>query len=369
MTIQTKLYGARLSALLADARSAAGITVTRGVTQPIQGDRWARNGMHPNAQLVNMLDESVNQSVLFRSKEYFSWYGTIIPVFPAGTADEVRWRFAFRSGPYAHAVLAVVAMLPPGGAISTDVSTTCRLDIMNAAGTIVATETFVYGPNPKFGGIVPDAWPHYKPLVKVIDGISPDTDYFGVFTTQGGRLQSACVAELSSLTEAGGYLPQNLTAQSSVLDVYRKYQIKANNKLWQRGGAKLFNWVSDNGSSSAPLVRASSTDINVIDGTSTAVSASTPGYTFDLRGKAREGLTGVPVTIKAYGSCAFASGLVKLKNSAGVTVATVTLNATVDGWFSTTATLPATVDKYDLHYAGSGVGNLTLYAVTGYELG
>jgi hypothetical protein len=366
-----KLYGARLTAATSGEARTADMPVTRAAQPPIQADKIARNGMHPDAGLMSALDEQLNQAVLFRTKEYFSWYGTLTGVFPTGTADESRWRFAFRTGPYAHAVLAIVGMLPPGGAISYQTSTASRLDIFNGAGAVIASDTFVYGPNPKLGGIVPDAWPHFKTFVKVIDGVSPNTDYTGLFTTQGGKLQSACVAELASLTEDGGYLPQNLTAQSCVLDVYRKNPLLLSNKLWIGGGSKVFNWVADDGTTSGPITRTSATAVNLIDMTSTVISSATPGYTLDMSVKARESqTTGVPCTMKVYGNApGGGTGTVKLKNSAGTTIATVTINSAIVGWFSTTLNLPASVDKYDLQIAGDGAFGISVYAVNVYEQG
>lgn len=367
MTI--KLYGARLTALTSGEALTADLITTRGVQQPIHGDQWARNGKHPNAQLMNRVDEAYNQAVLFRTKEYFSWYGTITPLFPVGTTDENRWRFAFRSGPYAHAVLAVVGMLPPSnGIINYATSVTARLDIFNSGGSVVASDTFVYGPNPKFTGIgLPDAWPHFKPFVKVIDGIAPNTDYTALFTTQGGRLQSACVAELASLTEAGGYLAQNLTGQSAVLDVYRKNPLLVNNKLWQGGGGKVFNWVADDGTTSGPVTINTTPFKNLVDQSTAAPSSSTAGFTLDMTGKAREGQPGVPVVMKVYGGST-GGGIVRLVDSTNTPIMQITsgwLGAA--GWLTATGVLPASVGKYDLQFSNNGSGTLSVHAVTVYE--
>jgi hypothetical protein len=364
------LYGDRLDIASAADTQVVANPARKAASVPIQPDLFCRNGKRPDVALINRLDEAANQSVLYRGKEHFAAVGAFAPnLVPFGAGDRTRWRFAFHTGPYAHALYVLVGMTPPGtsGASS---NAYCRLDIYSdaAMATLVKSETFVHGVNPTGTAAGSYGWEYLKPLEKFVTGLSPDTDYYGKFTdVDYGQIEHACVCDLQSMTENySGYLPQNITTHSAVLDKYRQNLATIFHQEWKRGGSRVLWWGVDDGT--APLVRSSATDVNVVDGTSTAVSASTPGYTLDMRGKARVSqISGVPVVMKAFGNCAFGSGIVKLKNSAGSTVATVSVNAASNAWFSTSFNLPATVDKYDLHYAGTGVGSLTLYNVIVYE--
>jgi hypothetical protein len=256
-------------------------------------------------------------------------------------------------------------MLPPGGAVSSTISTSSRCDILDTAGSVVSSTTFDYGPNPKMGGIIPDAWSHLKVLTKYITDIDPSTEYTGKFTTQGGRIQSACVFELPSMTQnAGGYFGQNLTSQSSMLDVYRENLVVANNNLWREGGAHVLNWTTETGSVS----RTSSSSVNLIDTSVTTIDGSSPGYTLDMTKKGR-GSRSVPCVMKVYGNAnPSGGGAVTLKDSSGATVASVTpWVPSTPAWQSVTFNLPAAVDKYDLHLNGNGTAALNIYAVSIYE--
>ena len=112
---------------------------------------------------------------------------------------------------------------------------------------------------------------------------------------------------------------------------------------------------------------------NLIDNSSTTVSASTPGYTVDLRYHTtlRLASVGVPVRLKvaAHSTAANDTGAVVLKDSAGNIVLTCLVNGGVgEYWYWTNGYLPATLAKYDLHFQQPATGTLTVYSADVYEI-
>jgi hypothetical protein len=366
------LYGDPIAPGAVGPRQVPSNPAGKAALAPLQVHAFCRIGKHPSAQMWNALQQSTNQAALYRTREYFS---IVAPLYDClnnpSTSDRDRWRFAFRTGVYMHAVYAVVAMVPTNaGFVHPTINTQANLVIYSdtAETTIVATATFSYGAHP--GGTTGDwGFRHVKVIHGIIEGLTPDTEYYAKFIDVNvGRIQSATVFELQSMSENfSGYLNQNLTAQSEIYDSMRENVATLQKNLWKRGGAKVLNWTRDDGG--APLTRISATMINIIDNSSTAVSASTPGFTLDMTNKDRLSQTsGVPVVMYAFGKMGGAgTGSVAIKNSAGSTVATVTgFNGTAS-WKSIAFNLPATADKYDLHFASAGLSTLSLYAVSIYE--
>ncbi|HEX5064122.1 MAG TPA: hypothetical protein VFV99_32320 [Kofleriaceae bacterium] len=374
---QLKFTGDRLPIGSVGSRQVVANPTSKAADPPIQYDRFARNGKHPNVALIQQMQGAVNAAVMYRSKQVFSIAGRLNTAAPVvSAADRPRWRFAFHTSPYTHALMAVVSMLPPDVDISPPgyANTSGRLDIANGAGSIVATQSFYYGlhPVPRFsglGGYVPD-WKHIRWFVKYVDGVAADTDYFGTFyDVNYGRLQSACVFELPSMTEfTNGYLAENISGQSPILDVYREKQATIMRNLWRRAGAHLINWTVDD--QGAPLQRtANTTQVNVID-LSTTFNASDPAFTLVMDGKNRRTQSaGIPCVMKAYGvMSAGTNGSVYLKNGVGTIVAQiVSAWGTTPSWqTSAVFNLPATTDRYFLHVAGPASGTFSLGAISVY---
>jgi hypothetical protein len=244
------------------------------------------------------------------------------------------------------------------------------LTIRDSGGSTVATQTFEYGASPT-GSSTARGWPYNRQIIKYVEGIDPDTDYFATFADVAhGHLSAAAVFDMQSLTEgaATGHLPENVTAQSFIVDEYRENQAAIMQALWRSSGASVLNWTVDDGT--AAVTRALDASANVVDTTVTTVSASSPGYTIDMTGKDRLSQTsGVPVKMWAYGAVAAGTGgRVDILDSGGSSLANIVDWTTTPSWRETTFNLPATEDKYDLHLSEPG-GSTTfsLYAISIYE--
>lgn len=347
-----------------------------GTSPVIYPDRWCRNGLHPNAHYANLVREATNSLVLYRTKEICGFVGRtytaqLLGSFGMGERD--RYRAAFHTSPYHHGLLAIVVMHPPNVAGAGN-NTYGRLRIYDDTqeSSVVVTRDFFYGDSPTGTTGYPDpgsaaGFQHLKPIIMHINGLTADTDYYLKFSDYDyGLIQSAAILDLQSMTEnTDGYLGLNVTAQTPILDVHRESINTMQHAMWRRGASRAFNWTVEDGTS--PLTRSSSTHINVADNTTTAVSASSLGYTLVMDGKARKS-TGVEVVMSAFGKMNTGTGgSVRLLDSGGATVAQITGWGTTAEWRSIAFSIPDTTAKYDLHFANGGSNAFSLYACNAYE--
>jgi hypothetical protein len=376
---QKKIYGD--AAPSPGALQVPSLPTTKAASPPIQTDRFFRNGKHPDASAFNQMNEQMNQAMCFRTKEAFSIIGDLgsAPGIQASSTSGTRprWRGAFHTGPYSHALLAAVVMFPPSSNFGNDTYATLKIYTGADETGLVSTTEFHYGPGPSNAAV--GGWQYHKPIIKMLDGLNADTDYYLVFSDENfGLLQSACLADLQSMTENyNGYLPVNFTEQSQVLDGYRQNLVTPIPSLCKRGAAKVLGWTTN--IQSSPQANATSTFRNVLDATSTTPSASTPGWTLDMRYKKRLSQTTVPCVLKVCGSWlnggSASGGEVQLVDSSNTVIATVGggtgWNSTTPKWLSVNVNMPALLDKYDLQFriSGPGVatGTVSLYAAVLYE--
>jgi len=371
-----KFYGDRPP--VPGARQVPTVPATKAASPPIQTDRYFRNGKPPDASVFSSMNEAMNQAMLYRTKEVFSYCGVLgagggLGVSSAGAGSRIRWRFAFHTSPYAHALFCRAFMYPQSAGFNSNAF--AAMDITNAAGAVLTTANFYYGTNPLQTANVA-GWQYMKIVDKFIDlsavGLAADTDYYGlVYDGDNGLIQSIAVADIQSMSENyAGYLPQNFTQESLILDEYRQNLVAPMPTLWKRGGAKVLNFTVDN-SATSPRTIAVNTATNIIDSSSTTYGASIPGYTLDMTGKARlSQSSGCPCVMKVYVSCtSAANGVVHLRDSAGTIVATCTNTggAGVAGWIASAAfNLPANSSKYYLTHQ-TAAGTLSTHAVSIYE--
>lgn len=117
---------------------------------------------------------------------------------------------------------------------------------------------------------------------------------------------------------------------------------------------------------------------NVVDDSSTSVSAATPGWTVDLRNHttARLRSQGVPCRFKVCVNSTVGNdtGAIKLVDSTGSTVLTCLINnpaatsSSIGDWYWVDGYVPATLAKYDVHYGGNTLGTLTPLSASLYEI-
>jgi hypothetical protein len=342
----------------------------RAATPPVEWRRFCLNGNAPSAQFQNQLHAATNQAVLQRSRQLFASIAHPNEM-AASSSSQPTFRFAFRTSTYHSGLVVWATMQPPLGA-NGDNASYARLKIFSdtAEAVTVKTTDFHYGAAPT--GVTLSntrGWAFAKTVKMYIAGLSPDTNYYALFSSESaGCLQDALVVEQQSMTEHfSGYLPTNLNQDSEVVSLHREKVATIQKNLWKHSGRHLINWTVSDGLS--PLTRTSAVAINIVDNSSTAVSASTPGYTLDLRYRDRlMQTTGIPCKISVFGKSTVAgTGAVYFKDSTGALHATVSGFGTTAGWVTATVNLSANLEKHDLQFASNGAATFSLYAVSIYE--
>jgi hypothetical protein len=371
-----KAYGGRLDAGSVGPRKVNSNPATPLACQPIPLGRFFRNGRHPDANAMNMMGQAATQAALFRSKCIFNGASRMDAsaiISSAGAGDRERWRFAFRTSPFTHALYVVAIMGAPTQNHASNTYT--RLDVFSdtAEATVVATYNLTYGAGPT-GTTTANGFPYLKTITGYLDGLTVDTDYYAAFTdVDSGRILSAMVCELPSLSENNsGYPAMNLCALTPVVDTFRENLATLTESLWKKAGATVLTWSVNDGT--APVTRTSATPANVLDTSVTTVSAASPGWTADLSYCDRlSQSTGVPCQVRVFGkwtknaSPSAAGGTVLIKNSTGTTLGSITdgWSSATPVWVSTTATIPATSDKIDIQInSDAGNGEFAVYAVS-----
>lgn len=345
----------------------SGITVSPRIRPLTQVARYVRNGKIPDAQFQSELVDLANSAAAYRGKELFRSIGSIAGIPSSGGAGErKRHRFAFHAGPYCDKVVAlfVFAAQDHGGTANAY----GQLLITTTAGATVGTAGKRYNPFYLPSGTldVPD---NFSTGFATVD-VSPDTDYYGyVSDFDQARIVSVVVYEMLTKPDStAGYIVPSVSGNGPIFSSDRSALMLMADSIYRRGASQTFTWHSDEDGSartSGPIG-----DRNLVDDTSTTVSASTPGFTLDFTGKASFGAaaTGVSCSIAVYGVRTGAAGNqgIKVKDSSGTTLVTLNAAPLAAGWFTGTVVFPATKAKYDLQYFVVA-GTLTVYAVSIYE--
>lgn len=337
---------------------------------PLEQHQFARNGKLPDAYLAAELADHINHASRYRLKEVARFSADIMSFGDTAgnfSGERTRWRFAFHSSPYSSVLLARGWLAPCSTTNAT--GPYVRVRIQDGTPTTVGDVQLAYGASSSDGG-EPHTFLALTDYMMSSPGeiatLPANTALYGTVSDfDSARCVGISIYEGSLLTALPGPCDEGLAIGRPIFDKDRQDAITAARAMWKQGAAKLFTWSVNR--DAVARTRSSSTAINVIDNSSTSVSAATPGFTLDLRYKSTVRRGTVPVTIKAYGSIPAGAGAAVLVDSGGVPVATVTINSATPGWFSTTCNLPATLAKYDLHYKGDGTNTVTLQAVSAYQ--
>lgn len=380
MPFPKKFYGDVLPVGTADDRQVSDLPTDKGANPKIQPDQL-RNGKHPNANRLQELAIGANSAALFRTKEIFSCTGRLhLARGAVSTADRPRWRWNFRSGPLTHAVMCVVVE----SATDLDIlgypgyNAGSRIDIFTGADEtgLVDSAEFRFGPHPiGAGGAGLIGFQHLKTIIRMIE-VDPSTQYFCLLSDiDVGRAVCMTMFECPSMTENyGGYLSQNYTVQTPLVDLDRRNIAELIQSLWKHGAGKLIAWTVDDcdGGITGPVTTSSATKKNIIDTSVTTVTSASPGFALDLRNRARLSQSpSVPCKLWAFGKMsAGTGGLVEIRDSANNIIDSVAGWGTTAGWVDNDIVLPEALDTYHLFFnEPGGVNTFSLYAVglTQYE--
>ncbi len=347
------------------------INIPLALQKRIRYQDYARNGKLVDARFGAALAQAANQSVYCRGKELFRWYGGLIALggngnvsyVPASNGTRARWRFAGHTSKRVSKVRAEL-LIAEAAASTFRCGTTVTLNDITG-GITYGTASAFYGASLTGGTDVLSSWG-----VCVVDFDVPgDTDVYGVVQDfNGGRVVSGTIYELMLPgDDANGYVAGNYVATGPIQDIDREAVSTLARDHWKKGAAQSWNWCVN--VDATPRTTTSATDKNLIDTSVTTVTTSSPGATLDFVNKAKfSSSTAVAVKMAVYGSVlSGTNGTVKLKNSSGTVVASVTGFSTTPGWLTTTFTLPNTKGKYDIMFS-TAASTLSVGAVSIFEI-
>lgn len=319
------------------------VPVPDQVNGRVQPDQYMRNELLVTPYTTNALVTAANQLLLQRGKELFSSSGPVgtTGTIPTSVNTRARFHFAAHTSPnlYALEFRALVARPDSSGAAA------ARLQLYDSAGT-----TLLIGIDLPYSGSAGDDSPDELVELAGIVGVAADTEIVGVISdVTKGRIAQAAVWEMMRAPDTeNGYLAANAGNGTPILEADRSAIAAIANPAWKHGAAAIAHV------NAAGTLVGTATDTNIIDNTSTSVSAATPGITLDMRYKNRLSKTTVPVRMRVLALSTDGGGHVVVKDSTGTAVITASSPSTSLAWITVDGALPATLAKYDIMVAASG---------------
>lgn len=332
--------------------------------RPIEPRRYVRNGRIPDARFAANLAEDANALSKFRLKELARFATPLDSIPESSSGTRVRFRFAAHLSPHATAIRTV--MLLANASTGPTTTHAAEVEITDGSANVLGVASAAFGGTG--GGNLPSTMAQASPFVMSSPGaiaqLTGDQPIFGeVRELDGVRIVAISIFEVAYQTPDP--VDAGFALGSPILDSDRQAITETLRNAWKQQAAPLITWSVNEDADAR--VTTSTTATNIVDGTSTTVSAATPGWTLDLSNASTlRRSPNVPCVIKCYASAAVDAGAVLLVDSTGATVATVSIPVGAAAWQSATFNLPASSGKYDLMHKAGTAATTTLYAVSVY---
>lgn len=338
------------------------ITIGKSLPPRFNPNRWARNAVPVPYQVEGRSRTTLNHVLKWHGKLLFRSPGRLVNVAATGGAGErARWYACGHTSPMTSALAITMRMTVPPE-ISGEFYSRCLVTAVG--GAALDPIDMHYGSNGTLAGDVPS---HHAGAIFLLP-VSANTAYEFKFSDfDGARLVSASIHEVMLPAHTlHGYMFPSVAVLQPIYDSDRDTAYDLANRAWKQQGATCVNFTQDIDADAR--TRTSATPANFADTSITTISANTPGIKLDLRYRNRRSKMTVPFLFKARGSIPAGFGTVKLYSSAGVELASIEVDDTVEAWFEIAADLPAIEDKLDVHIAGDGTNLLTVRAIQIYEM-
>ena len=327
----------------------------------IHRDRFARNGLYPDAAFYGAATQALNHCLAFRRKPLFQ---RTVPLGTSGGASGTAWRWHCRTGYGVRrvAVFAVLGLDDRHLAVAPSITVT----LTEVGGAALPAVSFAYGASNVTATDAPD---ELLTAVQFID-VDPATDYTGeVLFVDNVRVISLLVYEAFDATvdDSLDYFSTFRPAGGSpIFDAWVGRGLAALAGMLHDNLATRLDWMRADGTA---RTRTSATLINLIDDTTVGTpTAASPGYTLDTEHRYTIGKVQVPVTLAVYGSIPAGSGVVRLRDTGGTSAVVATINNATPQWFTATGALSVgAAQKYDLQFAGDGANQVSILAVSIYQ--
>ncbi len=338
------------------------VTIPLAPPPTINEMRWAKNGRIPQAVFQNKLARAINFISKRRRKCFFVSHGdlTSLAHSSAGTLP----RFAFRCHAGFLARRFKITYMMGRADIAGGADPHMLFTAVPVGGGTTITKEIHFGALDPAVAAPADLFYEFGVGDVFTDDLVADTTYeCQISDVDYARTIAVCVYEDAMVNDtANGFIGTSTVVTSPILDEDRQAICELAVNAWDYQGAHILNYVGE-----ATVLPGPATPTNINDGSSTTVSAATPGYTVDLRYKASLGQAGVNVVFAAEGySSSGSDGEVWLVDSGGSAVLKILSIGTTPGWYTVNGTIPATLAKYDL-WAYDPTGSLTITGVSLYE--
>lgn len=326
--------------------------VTPILPPPIDEERFSRNGMVPNAVLMKRLAEGFNFVACRAKKQVFMKCQPLDSV-AAGDPANLVWPMYFRTGEN------TTGLYVAFGAALTDYGFSSppevNLIVKNTVPTTVIDESWTFPASSAGVVVVPSELNHVQDRVL---GLAANTEYQAYWQlTNGARLVYASLTEgdtrhaddsVAAICSPGEYM-----AEGPIYDAHLAELVTANNELWQHNGSHLIGWCSDYDTGDAPLVSSfpsRTTYTNLIDGSSTSVSAASAGWNLFTQYHNTLNRTTVPVKFCVRTDRVAGAGTLDIRLTDGTnSIGFTGLGDLNETWSVMTGTIPAQAGtKWDL---------------------
>lgn len=340
------------------------------ITPPlIDDERFATNGMVPNASHMKRLAEGFNFVASRCKKQFFLRCQPLNGVDTGSASLEYWWYSTFHAGENTTGITYAV------GLAATDLAFTVppelTIEVRDSAGSsLIASAVLKFSSS----GVALAAPDNITQAEGRLVGLTPNTTYTTRFILEEGvRLVYASLTESDTRhaddTVTAVCDPGEYTAEGPIYDAHLADLIEANNDLWRHNGAHLINWCATGDADvSSPTVVATSYT-NVLDLSSTAVSSATPGWDVFTIGHNTINRTTVPVKMRALVQRITGTGALDLQLTDGTNTLTIAGSSGAgDQWVEAAGTIPDAKAKWDLHaLVSSGSWMIKCMALFEYE--
>jgi len=353
---------------------------TRRFPAILNEDRYAANGTAPDGAFIAAAGTGINHCIAYRRKVIaeYTFHSRDIPAGVADTPANVLW-FACHTGVGADRLVGVFNLAPPSSSGTDPYVTMAVTDGFSGGSTTESSPELHYGGLSTSWADAPD-YISWGGVTEV--SVDPDTDYrVAVRLYDYARVLSFCIYEvgLATVDTTKGGVDPRIGVGSPVYDGPTEQYVKAASEAWRHNAGNILNFAAYNDGYTdwSITIQDQPTPVNLFDGSTGTVSASSYGYRVNLQYHNSVNQSEVPVVLAVLAEATNitdSDNKVIIADSSGSLIEVDTIATGGPAWYTATGTLPADEnqkldimvqtynDMTEIHYS------VTVYSVCLYEL-